>query len=83
MTVAERIKSIAHARGITAPALHRSMIREDCDVSISAVCRWIDGSRNPSAGYIPAVARSLGVSLGELYGEPARDAVRGDEEGTG
>lgn len=59
-------------RGWTAPHLMAALADQGIEISQQSVDRWIDGSRNPRAEYIPAIAHALGVTPNDLFGiEPA------------
>ena len=59
-----RIKEIRKEKGLTQNELAKVM-----KVGQTTVCQWESGVRSPRAKQLPELARALGCTLDELYGE--------------
>lgn len=64
----EKLKQIRRAAGVS-----RTSLAWACGVSSSTVAEWEQGKYAPRVGTLEAVARTLNVSVAELFGE-ATDA---------
>ena len=61
-----RIRSLREAAGLT-----QETLAAFCSVDKTAVSHWETGKSAPRASRIGLVAKALGVSISELYGEAA------------
>jgi transcriptional regulator with XRE-family HTH domain len=60
----ERIRALRKRKGLSQEALARA-----ADVTLNAVQKWEKGERVPNLNRAVALARALGVTVGQLAGE--------------
>lgn len=64
-----RIKNLLNEKNIS-----RKEFSEMTGLTEAAICRYINGQREPKAVTLSIIANALGVSMDELLGTPCEDA---------
>lgn len=65
-TLGRRIKQLRKAKGLTRPDLAEA---SGVNTTPGAVYQWETGRSKPTSDKLPAIARALSVSVGELVGD--------------
>lgn len=61
-----RIRALRTQRGLT-----QQQLGEEIGTDKSSVCHWENGDYAPNGRSLPLLARALGVTIDDLYGEAA------------
>lgn len=65
--IAERIKSLRHAAGMTQEDFAKALNDWGAEVSLASVKKWETGDAIPSPRYSEAIGKALGVDPREIF----------------